>query len=418
MPRPAGPQNCMGTSDHEPEIILDLSRLLSRVLHATPTGVDRCEMAYARGLLAAVPERLRFAAVHPSGIYGRIPRDAVLRFLDATEERWDHKGFGSIWEIRRFAAGALAALRPRLHRRDPAAPRRFYVQASPSNLTKPDLVASILKREQARFICLVHDLIPLQNPEYAREGGAARHEVRIRTVLAHAAGVVCNSRATLDALTPWIAKLGRHPEAVVAHLGTHLHRIAEDTPQQTYSADGRPYFVCIGTIEPRKNHLLLLNLWRRMAEEKGAANIPKLIIVGRRGWENEQVVDMLERCLALEGCVEEQGRLSDREVAALLSGARALLMPSFAEGYGMPVAEALAMGVPVVCSDLPALREAGGNLPEFLDPLDGLGWRRAVEQRANARQPIARDPAYAGWQAPTWHNHIAILLKLLHRLAA
>ena len=59
------------------EIILDITRLLSRVLHPTPTGVDRVEMAYARGLLATIPERLRFAAVHPSGLYGRLPRKAV-----------------------------------------------------------------------------------------------------------------------------------------------------------------------------------------------------------------------------------------------------------------------------------------------------------------------------------------------------
>src|SRR4051812_13194061 len=160
----------MAKSDRTPEIILDLSRLLSRVLHATPTGVDRCEMAYARGLLAAVPERLRFAAVHPTGVYGRIPRDAVLRFLDATEERWDHRGFSSVWDMRRFAANALAALRPRAHRRDTTVSEPFYVQASPNNLKKPALIASILKRERARFICLLHDLIPLQYPEYAREG--------------------------------------------------------------------------------------------------------------------------------------------------------------------------------------------------------------------------------------------------------
>lgn len=408
----------MAASGPEPDIILDLSRLLSRVLHATPTGVDRCEMAYARGLLAAVPERLRFAAVHPSGIYGRIPRDAVLRFLDATEERWDHKGFDSAWEMRRFATSALAAMRPRFHKRERSRTRPFYVQASPNNLTKPELIAKILKRENARFICLVHDLIPLQYPEYARPGGAAEHEKRIRTILTHAQGVVCNSQATLDALTPWMDVVSRHPQAVVAHLGTHLHRIAQGVPPLARVTDGRPYFMCIGTIEPRKNHLLLLNLWRRMSEERGALNIPKLIIVGRRGWENEQVVDMLERCPALRECVAEQTRLSDREVAALLPGARALLMPSFAEGYGMPVAEALALGVPVICSDLPALREAGGKLPTFLDPLDGPGWREVVERLASAvgAARTINPPAGRRWRPPTWGDHIAILLDLLHRI--
>jgi glycosyltransferase involved in cell wall biosynthesis len=405
----------MSKSGQEPEIILDLSRLLSRVFHATPTGVDRCEMAYARGLLAAAPDRLRFAAVHPSGIYGRLPRDAVLRFLDATEDRWDHRGFSSIWDMRRFAAGALGALRPRLHTRDMEAPRPFYVLASPNNLTKPRLVANILRRERARLICLVHDLIPLQYPEYARDGGAAEHCIRIRTILDHADGVICNSQATLDALEPWMHVNGRRPPSVVAHLGTHMHRVAAPD----FAASDRPYFVCIGTIEPRKNHLLLLNIWRRMFEERGLEATPRLIIVGRRGWENEQVVDMLERCPALRDCVEEEGRLSDREVAALLPGACALLMPSFAEGYGMPVAEALNLGVPVICSDLPALREAGGEAPIFLDSLDGPAWRTTLEKMAEPGSKLRSERLAAArqWDPPTWRGHIAILLQMLHRVA-
>lgn len=400
----------MAESGQEPEIILDLSRLLSRIMHATPTGVDRCEMAYARGLLAAVPERLSFAAVHPAGVYGRLSRNAVLRFLDVTEERWDHKGFGSTWEMRRFAVRALAAMWPRPHGRRRPTDRPFYVQASPSNLTKPDLMASVLKRERARFICLVHDLIPLQYPEYAREGGAAEHEVRVRTILTYASAIVCNSQATLDAIAPWMDVVGRHPQAVVAHLGTHAHKPA---PHVGVIADDRPYFVCIGTIEPRKNHLLLLNIWRRMSEEHGATNIPRLILIGRRGWENEQIVDMLERCPALKGCIEEQGRLSDREVMALLPGARALLMPSFAEGYGMPVAEALEFGVPAVCSDLPALREAGGDGPWFLDPLDGPGWRRAIETLASG--PVQARAHSSGRKISRWEDHIATLLDLIEQ---
>ena len=390
----------------EPEIVLDLSRLLSRMLHPTPTGIDRCEMAYARGLLVAAPERLRFAAVHPAGVYGRLSHDAVLRFLDATEARWEHGGDRTAWARHGFAARMLFLLRPRQIPR--ATERRIYLQPSPNNLTRPRLVRAILHRERAHLACLVHDLIPLQYPEYARPNGAALHARRIDTIARFADGIVANSHATLAALRPYIDRVGRTPATAVAHLGT-------DTPSRSTAAhtpDDRPYFVCIGTIEPRKNHLLLLNLWRRMAEERGAAACPRLLVIGRRGWEAEQVVDMLERCSALKGCVEEHGRLSDREVAALLPEARALLMPSFAEGYGMPVAEALSIGVPVICSDLPALREAGGDAPTFLDPLDGPSWLRAIDAHANSaslRTTI--------WQAPSWQDHLAIVMKLLHKLA-
>jgi len=170
----------------------------------------------------------------------------------------------------------------------------------------------------------------------------------------------------------------------------------------------------VGTIEPRKNHLLLLNLWRHMAETLPPDSIPRLIIVGRRGWENEQVVDMLERCVALRGHVEEWNGCSDRQMNALLRGARALLLPSFAEGYGMPVAEALAAGIPVLCSELPALREAGGEAPDYLDPLDGPGWLTHIgDYRGAGPLYRAQRRRVAEWRAPSWADHIRIVCEAI-----
>ena len=111
-----------------------------------------------------------------------------------------------------------------------------------------------------------------------------------------------------------------------------------------------PYFVVLGTIEPRKNHLLLLNIWRRLAEQQRSP--PKLVIIGTRGWENEQVLDVLDRSVLVRPHVVEGSGMGDRGLMRLLANARALLMPSFAEGYGLPVVEALSLGTPVVASDI------------------------------------------------------------------
>jgi glycosyltransferase involved in cell wall biosynthesis len=80
----------------------------------------------------------------------------------------------------------------------------------------------------------------------------------------------------------------------------------------------------------------------------------------------------------LRGYVEERSRASDEELAALLTGARALVLPSFAEGFGLPLAEALALGVPALCSDIAAFREVGGDVPDYIDPRHPAGWRSAV----------------------------------------
>jgi glycosyltransferase involved in cell wall biosynthesis len=325
------------------------------------------------------------------------------------EQRWAD-GAGQTHP--RSVAEVLPALLGLLPRPSTGSGGAVYVQASPHHLTRPALVRRILERERAKFLCVVHDLIPIEYPEYARIDGAAQHRRRMETIVAAADGVIVNSRATGDSLKPWLARAGRAIRMHVALLGTDAigGEIADDAPQP-------PYFLCVGTIEPRKNHLLLLNLWRHMAESLPGASVPRLVIVGRRGWENEQVVDMLERCPALRGHVEELNGCSDRRLHSLLRGARGLLLPSFAEGYGMPVAEALSVGTPVICSDLPALREAGGAAPDYLDPLDGPGWKAHIlDHFAAGPRHQAQRARMAEWRAPTWAEHISIVQTAIEDL--
>jgi glycosyltransferase involved in cell wall biosynthesis len=278
------------------------------------------------------------------------------------------------------------------------------------HLHRQAALARALRRCRAMFVPLVHDLIPLEFPEYGRPGEAARHRHRIATVAYLADGVVVNSAATGAALAPY---LPANKPVHVAPLGVSMP-VFGPHPETS----DRPYFVCVGTIEPRKNHLLLLHLWRRLVDLLGD-RAPRLLIVGRRGWENENVLDLLDRCPALRGQVSELGAVPDSQLAELLRGARALLMPTFAEGFGLPVAEALAHGTPVLCSDLPALREAGGTVPDYLDPLDTRAWQDAVVEYAGETSPrrdaqIARLP---NWRGTTWDAHVASVVQFMERLA-
>ncbi|WP_235450429.1 glycosyltransferase family 4 protein [Komagataeibacter europaeus] len=265
---------------------------------------------------------------------------------------------------------------------------------------------------------MVHDLIPIEFPEYARPGEPERHARRMAAVARLAAGVIVPARAVARSLAPYLQgrPAERHVHAV-PH-GLHLHLSGQGSGTLRLPRDGRPYFVCLGTIEPRKNHLLLLNLWRRMVEETGARG-PRLILVGRRGWENENVLDMLERCPALQGNVLEYNDLSDPEVVTLLRESAGLLFPSFAEGFGLPLAEALVLGVPVICSDIPVFYEVAGCNAVYLDPTDGPAWRAAIEKRLEQE----RD---AGTHAERsmrlnlfdWSRQVAEGIKMVDRTAA
>ena len=393
------------------QVILDISRLLTVAQRPAPTGIDRVELAYARRWVNEPEGTCTFIAEMPLIGFGALPRAIVADLVAALESAWLHGGRNAGRVARRarlslpFGRSALVEL---LRRRAPKA----FLLVSHRALERPARIAA-LRQQGCFFVPLIHDLIPLQHPEFARAGHADRHRRRIATTASLADAIVVNSAATGEALTPWLAGRPAPPPIAIAPLGVTPPSV-QDPPVAM-----RPYFVALGTIEPRKNHLLLLNLWRQFAATLGAA-APRLVVVGRRGWENENVLDMLERCAAIDGLVRESGALPDREVASLLRGARALLFPSFAEGFGLPLAEALALGVPAIASDLRSLREVGGGVPDYIDPLDGASWRTAVLDyaRPDSHARKAQIGRMGSWKPPSWSDHfnaVDRLLDVVHR---
>ncbi len=242
---------------------------------------------------------------------------------------------------------------------------------------------------------MTNGLIPITHPEFCRPGDDEKHRARVLTTLHHASRVLVNSHYTASELAAFAKREGIAPPPIDAiHLGlepTFLVPPAAPTP--------RPYFVHIGTIEARKNLAFLLTIWRRLQERMGDT-APQLVLVGRYGWENEAVLDHLERSPALRGLVHQASDLPDSALATLMASARALVAPSSVEGFDLPAVEASALGVPLIASDIPAHRELVPDA-QLIDPLDGLGWLDALE-KATRHPPKA--PPYI---APTWDRHFA-----------
>lgn len=417
-----------GTPGREPPLVLDISRLLSRAREAVPTGIDRVELAWAEHLLAHERDRLTFAAIHPLGRSGLLPFRAVARFVERLSRAWsDGRPGEAAPTFGRSLLHRLVLSRPILTGRsagasgprapDPAS-RPLYLLLSHQNLDRPALIADAVGRHRARLVAMVHDLIPLEFPEYCGPRQPERHRLRIQTVSRIAEAVIVPSDAVCRALAPHLAAAGR--PAVPIHVvpnGVHLREVIDQAGDVT-ARDPRsmvpPYFVCLGTIEPRKNHALLLAVWRRLAAERGRA-APRLILIGRRGRECEHVRRLIDRTPGFEGLIEEHNALPDGEVIRLLRGSCALLYPSFAEGFGLPVAEALALGVPVVCSDIPPHREIAAGAATFLDPTDGPGWYNVVTALVRDRGSAQQLPVSAGQPSPHfgWPDSVAGALRLV-----
>lgn len=390
--------------DNDAPLLLDASRLVWRRWSGTrATGIDRICLAwmehYGPRAQAVITHR-QGQAILPVGT-----SQALFRLLAEPE-----RARGGTVRFR--AALAALAISRSGHLRDRLEGRgRFWLNPGHNGLDHPGL-GDWLRRREVRAVHLVHDLIPITHPQFCRDGEDDRHRVRMRSLLDTGAAVIANSAHTLATLGEFAAGERRTlPPAAVAWPGTPI------LPRVPARNDDDPAFVILGTIEGRKNHALLLSLWQRMMAESGGAPVPRLIIVGRRGWQADAVFAALDNG-EFGDRVQEVGPLDDRRLAETLAGAKALLFPSFAEGYGIPLVEALAAGVPVIASDLPVFREIGQGVPELLAPEDGGGWAAAIADyaRPDSRRRADQLARLKTFSVPDWPGHFATVDALLASL--
>lgn len=376
------------------EYLLDVSRLIWRTWRGgLPTGVDRVCLAYLdhfAGLADAVVQRSGrywvLSSRHSDELFDLLRGSSVSRtaIIGLAIRAW---------------AGASRGL-PRAG--------KTYLNVGHTGLNDPNLPKWIADNG-LRAVFLVHDLIPITHPQFCRPGEAEKHRQRMANVLDCAAGVIGNSRATIDTLADFAAETGRQlPANVVAWISGN----PVPEPRQARSM-ATPHFVTVGTIEGRKNHLLLLQLWQRLVRAMGE-NAPTLLIIGQRGWEAEPAIRMLDQLGDLSGHVRELSTCSDQEMAEWIAGARALLMPSFVEGFGLPVIEALQLGTPVIATDLPVFREISGDIPVFLDPNDAAAWEHAILSFIGSGRSTKVQPE--PFRPPDWSGHFHTVEGFLRRL--
>lgn len=127
------------------------------------------------------------------------------------------------------------------------------------------------------------------------------------------------------------------------------------------------YFLFLGTIEPRKNLERLICAYALLCKENDS--VPHLVLAGRKGWLCESIFAAVKN-LNLEGKIHFLGYVASEDLPVLLSGAELFLFPSLYEGFGLPILEAMACGVPVVTSNVASLPEVAGNAAVLVSPLE------------------------------------------------
>ncbi len=399
----------MSHSRPAPTIVYDAVRLVLSVGSTTPRGIDRVEIDYARHLTASWPGEIYALLPTPWGLrlfdrdrfalalayleqswaeHGDAGDDKVLAFiLDRLEGKASgpqdivkQRTLGSVGRILGLLGVTGFSIGRSLRWTEKGA---IYLNIGQLGLSAWLTTPWLRRRPDMAAVFMLHDVIQLEHPGFVTRQGLKWAQVMVDIVRARATALIATTDAARRSV---VAALGRSPASCLT-LPLPLAAVFTTPGAPVPALAGHNYFVCCGSVEPRKNHLLLLKVWQSLIERHGAAT-PKLVIVGPVVPRGAAIRDALQATQALRAHIIIASGLTSPALRNIVANARAALTPSFTEGFGLPVIEALALKTPVVLSDIAPLREAATGLGIYLAPDDEAGWCAAIER-------LAFDPDFA-----------------------
>lgn len=429
-------------------ICYDMTRLLTRVLNVAPNGIDRIDSALCRHILFN-GKGLRFGTTS-TGFGSRMLSHAAARdALEGIETHWREMSVPDgdlsyshvVARIKETETGSANDARPGTSRplstlgldvtngirwlRRHGLPffsspgqnlpkSSIYLNASQFPLWSARSFEWLDRRPDIKAVFFIHDLLPISMPEYFREAEFERHRRRIANFVRFGAAALVTTPTVAADLSAYAKTLGRTGIPVFTSPAPVAPVFSGPRITDPSLAE-HPFFVMCSTIEPRKNHLMILAAWRELVRRYGRA-APKLVLAGARGWKNSLIFDLIERSPPLQGVVIPVHNLSTPGLKRLFDNALAVLMPSFAEGYGLPVHEALAAGVPVIASDIPVFRDIDSRGLTLLSPLDGEAWLETVRDFTKNGRPEGEPPFRHGWAKASWPDYFGKLDAFLESL--
>lgn len=339
------------------------------------------------------------------------PLGTALRRLLATRPGRSSRALLGRWWRRRRHPASHDQLRIRSW---PADSWFFDLEAAWHDTPHRSVILPRLAREGVTTAVLVADVIPTQFPQWFDDAQIRLFGTFIEAHLAHSERFVCISRCSERDVNALADRLGLPTplDTSVITIGADFASTGDAPLRPAVAPPGR-YLLNVGTVEPRKNHDLLIRAFDRLA-----ASHPDLSVcfVGKAGWLTEDLQARLRGHPMAGGRLRWLDDVDDTMLRALYHHAFLAVQPAFYEGYGAPVIEALAHGVPTLASDGGALPEAGGSYAEFFDPHDVESLVALVERHLNdPEHHQAARAALEGYQPPNWDDAAGALLDAFAR---
>lgn len=355
-------------------LLADLTDLLHYFrINRLPLGVPRVQMALTEAALAAPEPLLEPMAFDPvSGRFRALPAEELLSLLATARRGADIEA--PDWVAARATLAEAHQAAPEIAF---AAGDRVFTPGQP--FLVPGQMRRLRELRQAHGVALCalfYDAIPLVVPEHCTPELSTGFAENLLSICLQADRVVAISACAARDFRDWQRRLLPELDIPVGTmpLDAPLPPIllpqgeGEPSPWPEALADGRPYVLCVATLESRKNHALLLHAWLTLLRRHGEHALPRLVLVGRQGFGADAALRLLEHAPELRRNAVWLRDVSDALLARLYEGCLFTIFNSFYEGWGLPVTEALSHGKLVLAPDHSSLREAGGTAALYFAP--------------------------------------------------
>lgn len=255
-------------------------------------------------------------------------------------------------------------------------------------------------KKGVKLIQLVYDMLPVVTPQYS--GHSTKSLTRFSLEIYPRCSLLLSiSEHTKHDLDEWLKRNHKTvPPIEVIRLGDDFNFAKAKKPTGTETIKSGDYILCVGTIEARKNHTLLYYVYKR-AKQQGI-KLPKLVVVGRRGWQTDDIYELIkndpetsEQFVILENC-------DDNGLSWLYENCKFSVYPSFYEGWGLPIAESIARGVPCACSNTSSMPEVVGELATYFSPSSTDECLAALQKLQDPKELNAARKKALQYKTTTW----------------
>jgi glycosyltransferase involved in cell wall biosynthesis len=278
---------------------------------------------------------------------------------------------------------------------------------------------TMLRNSGVRVYFVVYDLLPIMLPDCFLPGSAEGHSIWLK-IISQFDGVVCISKVVAEELSKWLEINGAHGLRPLKiswfHVGADVENsvptrgLPDNANHVLKELVGRPTFVTVGTIEPRKGQDQILSAFELLWKENVDVN---LVIVGKQGWMVGQLVNQIREHEELGKRLFWLDGISDEYLEKVYKASICLIAASKGEGFGLPLIEAAQHKLPIIARDIPVFREVAGDHAFYFSGLEPKNLAKAINNwlklNANNKAPQSTNIPWLTWKQSTQQLLQAIL---------